>query len=217
MRLTHPQKNLQLWKKWVRPEANFPLAINPLTKSSYSNDSQWWKKVTVLPDEAMKHLKETGVLDEFEPQMMALPLEDSELITYKEKMAYKIKGKKRHKVLDLYLSMLMWHLTFLQRQENLLIREQSLYSTIISSTLLLEVAPAMTGSRAGIICFFVKQLREVEGYLPQMDLQMPLCNKSFSSVRWQRCAWVLRISTTKKRRNQVFWIFHSAHFILKIR
>jgi len=122
-----------IMKNGVRARSEFPLAINPLTKVLTVTTPQGEKEVSVLPDEAMKHLKETGVLDEFEAPNAGTASEDSELITYKEKMAYKIKGKKRHRVLG-FIPVNVDVTSYVSAETGEpLDKEQSLYSSIISS------------------------------------------------------------------------------------
>ncbi len=88
-----------IMKNGVRARSEFPIAINPVTKVLTVTTPNGEKEVAVLPDEAMRQLKESGVLDEFEAPKDGTASEETELVTRNNKMAYKIKGKKRHRML----------------------------------------------------------------------------------------------------------------------
>lgn len=76
----------------IMVKTNYPLSVNPETKALTVTTPAGEKTITVLPDKAADIIKELGVVDDTGFSS------DIEMETDKEKLVYKVKGKKREKL-----------------------------------------------------------------------------------------------------------------------
>ncbi|OGK44728.1 hypothetical protein A2957_00120 [Candidatus Roizmanbacteria bacterium RIFCSPLOWO2_01_FULL_38_11] len=92
------EKEPTIVKNGFKAKTAFPLTIDPITKALTITTPTGDKQVTILPDQAIANLKASGVLDNIEVADGSSVEGESEIVEYKNKITYKIKGTKRHRV-----------------------------------------------------------------------------------------------------------------------
>ncbi len=100
---------LAITQKQIAALTNFPLSINVETKELVITTPAGQKHITVLPDEAVKNLLATGIINSIETPPSEITTQDQfdiftgvvELETRDNEIVYKIKGKKTHNILGI--------------------------------------------------------------------------------------------------------------------
>ena len=126
-------ENPSIVKNGFRARTAFPLTINPLTKTLTVTTPAGEREVAVLPDEAIDNLKATGVVDQLDGTDASSPEGSSEIVEHKDKMAYKIKGTRRHRVFGFIPVNLPVTAYVSAETGQPLEKEQSLFTNIIDS------------------------------------------------------------------------------------
>lgn len=85
-----------------KAHSKLPISINPLTNNLVINTPEGDKDVAVLPDQAIANLLDTGVVTELDESTEAGEESglngSAEIVERNNKLVYKIKGTRRHKV-----------------------------------------------------------------------------------------------------------------------
>ena len=100
---------LALTQNQIAALTDFPLSINVETKELIITTSTGQKVVTVLPDDAVRNLLATGIINSVETPPADIATQDQlgtltgvvEIETHDNEIVYKIKGKKTHLMLGI--------------------------------------------------------------------------------------------------------------------